>query len=184
MILISIIIFFLNQLSFKKDANVYVQMFGKRYSTNKINLDTSRTNKDKFERGNTDVFIVQALDVGDLKQLKIGHDNKGFGAGWHLKEVFVECNNKKFIFPCNKWLDKKEDDGKIERDLFCTDVKASLPLNNSDEIDYTINVVTSDISDAGTGKLILNYCDTSCLSLNENRLALLPLSIKFINVYI
>ena len=96
--------------------------------------------------------MVRAIDVGDLKQLKIGHDNKGFGPGWHLKEVSIECNHKNFIFPCNKWLDKREGDGKIERDLICADVLSNVPVSGSDEIDYTINVVTSDIPSAGTGK--------------------------------
>ena len=64
-----------------KDANVYVQLFGKRYSTEKIVLSSSKTHKNKFERGNTDTFLVRAVDVGDLKQIKIGHDNKGIGPG-------------------------------------------------------------------------------------------------------
>ncbi len=51
---------------------------------------------------------------------RIGHDNKGLGPGWHLKEIQIETphSKNKLIFPCNKWFDKKEGDGKIERDLF------------------------------------------------------------------
>ncbi len=30
----------------------------------------------------------------------------------------IETPEKKYLFPCNKWFDKKEDDAKIERDLF------------------------------------------------------------------
>jgi hypothetical protein len=44
-------------------------------------LPTSKTHENKFEKGNTDVFLVRAINVGDIKQLKIGHDNKGFGPG-------------------------------------------------------------------------------------------------------
>ena len=41
--------------------------------------------------------------------------------GWHLKEVVVESLEEKVLFPCNKWFDRKEGDGKIERDLFPND---------------------------------------------------------------
>ena len=48
----------------------------------------------------------------------IGHDGKGFGAGWCLKEVTVEIpsHGELMVFPCHRWLAEDEDDGKIERD--------------------------------------------------------------------
>ena len=51
---------------------------------------------------------------------RIGHDNKGGFAGWRLDNVEVESPSlgKRLRFPCDRWLDKKEDDGAIERDLF------------------------------------------------------------------
>lgn len=42
-----------------------------------INLKASKTHKNKFERGMTDEFIVEAVDIGPLKKLRIGHDNCG-----------------------------------------------------------------------------------------------------------
>lgn len=50
------------------------------------------------------------------KQNRIRHDNTGVGAPWHLKEVIIESieADKKWIFPCNRWLDKGNGDGKIE----------------------------------------------------------------------
>lgn len=42
-----------------------------------MNLKASKTNKNKFERGQDDVFTVEAVDIGPLKKIKIGHDNKG-----------------------------------------------------------------------------------------------------------
>ena len=139
---------------FLKDANVYVQLFGKHSSTEKIILESSKTHRNKFERGNTDTFLVRAANVGDLKQLKIGHDNKGIGPGWHLKEVLIECNNKRFLFPCNMWLDKHEDDGKIERDLIVIDSIADESKRHEHRfigmpVDYEVIVITSDITGAG-----------------------------------
>ena len=52
--------------------------------------------------------------------LRIGQDNSGFGgAGWMLDNVEVEAPSlsKRLHFPCGRWLDKKEDDGLIEREL-------------------------------------------------------------------
>lgn len=42
-----------------------------------INLKASKTHKNKFERGLIDEFIVEAVDIGPLKKLRIGHDNCG-----------------------------------------------------------------------------------------------------------
>lgn len=44
-----------------------------------INLKASKTHKNKFERGLIDEFIVEAVDIGPLKKLRIGHDNSGTG---------------------------------------------------------------------------------------------------------
>lgn len=101
------------------DANVYIQLFGERNDSGKIFLETSTTNKNKFERGQTDIFEIKEADVGELRKIRIGHDGKNPGAGWHLKEVIIDAPKlgKRWKFPCNQWLDKNEEDGKIERDL-------------------------------------------------------------------
>ena len=53
-------------------------------------------------------------------RFRIGHDNKGGFAGWMLDRVEIETPSieKRLYFPCGRWLDKKEDDGLIERELF------------------------------------------------------------------
>jgi hypothetical protein len=56
---------------------------------------------------------------GDISRIKIGHDGKGLGAGWHLDKVEIDApsQGKRWVFPCGRWLDKSEDDGAIERIL-------------------------------------------------------------------
>ena len=85
----------------------------------KIKLETSKNNKDKFERGKTDIFEIKEADIGELRKIKIGHDGSGVGSGWHLEKVMIDAPKlgKKWVFPCGRWLDKGEDDGKIEREL-------------------------------------------------------------------
>lgn len=40
-------------------------------------MKASKTHKNKFERGMIDEFTVEAVDIGPLKKLRIGHDNCG-----------------------------------------------------------------------------------------------------------
>ena len=72
------------------------------------------------------------------KKISIGHDNSGDKAGWHLQEVHIEFNGRKWSSVCNRWFARDEDDKKIEREL--TDIK----------VYYRIRVITSNIANAGT----------------------------------
>ncbi len=43
-----------------------------------------------FRRNGLDTFTVRSLlDVGGIKQLEIGHDNGGFGAGERLPSICI-----------------------------------------------------------------------------------------------
>ena len=37
-----------------------------------------------------DIFIVKAVDLGNLVKVKIRHDNKGIGAAWFLDRIEVD----------------------------------------------------------------------------------------------
>jgi hypothetical protein len=52
--------------------------------------------------------------------MRIGHDNKGTGAAWFLEDVTVDVPSRgeRAVFPCHRWFALKEDDGKIERELY------------------------------------------------------------------
>ncbi|KAJ6662996.1 hypothetical protein lerEdw1_010817, partial [Lerista edwardsae] len=131
------------------DANVFIVLYGTKDDTGTIFLMASKTNKNKFERGKTDVFMVECVDIGDLKKIKIGHDNKGKASGWFLEwvEVDAPCLGLCLAFPCGRWLDKSEDDGAIERVLFpaALQTRTYVPF-----VPYEITVHTSDLFGAGT----------------------------------
>jgi hypothetical protein len=57
------------------------------------------TGTDLFEKGKTDAFGIEAVDLGDLKKITIGHDNSGFGPGWFLEKVAFspEKFRRKFV---------------------------------------------------------------------------------------
>ena len=99
------------------DANVSITLYGANGDTGQRQLTKKLVNL--FERGQTDDFKIEALDLGQLTRLRIEHDNKGFGAGWMLDKVVVTnlTSQEKVTFPCGQWLDKKQGDGKICRDL-------------------------------------------------------------------
>jgi hypothetical protein len=52
-------------------------------------------------------------------KLQIGHDGKGRGDGWHCDKVVAKCLDEEnsavtYSFPCNRWLDKEEEDGQLQ----------------------------------------------------------------------
>ena len=79
--------------------------------------------------GNEDQFKIEAVHLGDLTKVIIGHDNSGTlhhqlthlgaNAGWFLDKVAVYDPSLPgdVEFPCGRWLDVNKDDGKIEREL-------------------------------------------------------------------
>lgn len=52
-----------------------------------------------------DTFIVEAVDLGKLTRIVIGHDGTGAGSGWKLDNVMVregEDAEDKVIFHCGQ----------------------------------------------------------------------------------
>ena len=43
--------------------------------------------KDNFEKGAEDKFMLDAPDLGQLIKINVGHNNKGASAGWFLSKV-------------------------------------------------------------------------------------------------
>ena len=62
------------------DANVHIVIVGESGDTGKVKLLTSAEHKDKFERGQVDSFVVDAVGLGEIKRIHIGHDDSGIGS--------------------------------------------------------------------------------------------------------
>ncbi|KGL83888.1 Lipoxygenase homology domain-containing protein 1, partial [Tinamus guttatus] len=131
------------------DANVFIILYGSKDDTGIISLKASKSNKNKFERGKVDEFTVESVDIGDLKKIKIGHDNKGSSTGWFLEWVEIDAPSlgRCLKFPSGRWLDKSEDDGAIERIIFPAELQTK---EYTPFVPYEITVYTSDIFGAGT----------------------------------
>lgn len=68
------------------DANVFIILHGETGDTGKRSLESAGNN---FERGRVDIFGIEAVDIGELTKVTIGHDGTGFGSGWFLDNVTV-----------------------------------------------------------------------------------------------
>ena len=64
------------------DANVYFQLVGEEGETEKVQLRQGGKAEKRFERGRTDKFIVETVDVGKVlgnAVLRFGHLGGGEG---------------------------------------------------------------------------------------------------------
>lgn len=134
------------------DANVHIILYGEDSDTGKLKLAKSSTHRDKFQKGQIDEFVLNAVDVGEIKKVWIGHDNvHGMSLvtdpSWHLEKVVVGMPQlgKEIAFPANRWLAKGKDDGELECVLLpgeATDIVTKEP--------WEVVVWTSNIKGAGT----------------------------------
>ncbi|KAJ3604053.1 hypothetical protein NHX12_028794 [Muraenolepis orangiensis] len=131
------------------DANVFAILFGENDDTGIINLKACKNYKNKFEQGMINEFTVEAVDLGDLDKIRMGHDNSGGSSGWFLDWVEIDApsQGQRLRFPCGRWLDYGEDDGAIVRDLYPAELQTEL---YTPFVPYEIKIFTSDVFCAGT----------------------------------
>ena len=58
--------------------------------------------KDNFEKGSEDKFTLDAPNLGKVRKITIGHNNKGSSAGWALDKVtskYIYIKHILFIQP-------------------------------------------------------------------------------------
>uniref|UniRef100_A0A2K6TP14 Lipoxygenase homology domain-containing protein 1 n=1 Tax=Saimiri boliviensis boliviensis TaxID=39432 RepID=A0A2K6TP14_SAIBB len=124
------------------DADVFINIFGEYGDTGERRLENE---KDNFEKGAEDRFILDAPDLGQLMKINVGHNNKGGSAGWFLSKIVIEDigNKRKYDFPLNRWLALDEDDGKIQRDILVGGAETTA-------ITYIVTIFTGDVRGAGT----------------------------------
>lgn len=53
-----------------------------------------------------DEFIIEAVSIGQVRRVRIGHDGRGGGCGWFLDKVVVreegQAESEAVEFPCNR----------------------------------------------------------------------------------
>ena len=106
------------------DARMHITVYGTEGDTSKVTLKKSQF-KDKFERGQIDIFEVDRSNIGAVRKVVIGHDGSGFfkSSSWYCEWVMVEVPalGTSYNFPCGRWFSKHEEDGALERELLFED---------------------------------------------------------------
>ncbi|XP_020608822.1 uncharacterized protein LOC110047416 [Orbicella faveolata] len=96
------------------DANVFITIYGSNGQSMEKKLK-GKFFENNFEKGKVDNFDLQLADVGEIKKIKIRHDNLGFMPAWDLAKVTIKApGGKIYIFPCG--CDLKT--GSLSRELF------------------------------------------------------------------
>ena len=54
------------------DANVFLKIYGDKGDSGELQLKNSETHRDKFERGQTDIFTFKMLSLGKFAALYLG----------------------------------------------------------------------------------------------------------------
>ncbi|XP_073440095.1 oxygen-regulated protein 1 [Dendrobates tinctorius] len=106
------------------ESKVYINVFGTRGDSGKRKLHKSKFHTGKFQKGQVDVFCIEAVSLGELQKIQMSCDGSKNGKGWFLDKVLIQYTEDesihKVLFPCSRWLDEKQEDGSTERELFAT----------------------------------------------------------------
>ncbi|XP_022780748.1 uncharacterized protein LOC111321985 isoform X2 [Stylophora pistillata] len=82
------------------DANVYLTVYGSNGET--LEKKLSNTFENNFEKGKVDDFQLNLMDIGEIKKIKIRHDNFGFMPAWNLKGVKITApQGQVYVFTCD-----------------------------------------------------------------------------------
>ncbi|XP_072267298.1 oxygen-regulated protein 1 [Pyxicephalus adspersus] len=126
-------------------TNVYLNIFGTNGDSGKRRLHKSKARSVQFQKGNVDVFCIQAVSLGKLQKIQISQDGIKDGKGWFLDKVIVQYpedgNNHQVLFPCNRWFDESRDDGKTERTLVSSEMENA--EEDTEEKTWTMHIKTA-----------------------------------------
>ena len=68
--------------------SIYINSFSVRQREVTVELIiTIFLQGDNFESGECDKFKIEMADIGKPYKIRVGHDNSGSFAGWHLDRV-------------------------------------------------------------------------------------------------
>lgn len=105
-----------NQSRSGTDGTVSITFFGGYEMTKRVVLSNRLRNN--FEQYQSDAFVMDLADVGDLQWCKIELEEWGLDPSWYVDYIKVDVDGKKYYFPVYQW---------IEKELFVPEGKASTP---------------------------------------------------------
>lgn len=132
-------------------SQAFIRLFGenKRQRTERIMLQLARRNR--FEPGSSETFQIDALDVGELKAIELGHDGVGNNESWFVKhiEIIEPIKGRSYFITCNSWLSTVKGDGLTVRRFNVDDATTKISSYRG-LIPYIMTIYTGDKPKAGT----------------------------------
>ncbi|CAL8070988.1 unnamed protein product [Calicophoron daubneyi] len=139
------------------DSNVFLTLYGDNGDSGERKLAYSKTNMNKFEKGQTDIFAWEIVDLGRLSKARIRHDNSGVGPSWFLSRIEVRgfhagknqpeqqsADVQPVIFHCERWLSIDREDHAIDRILYARDYQMTKATNiRSSSLQTTSDLCTT-----------------------------------------
>ncbi|CAB4020375.1 C-type mannose receptor 2 [Paramuricea clavata] len=102
-----------NALGAGTKANIYLTLFGDKGDSGFRMLSPGDK---KYQKGSVDTQVMSLPELGDLRKVRVLHDNSGNDPSWFLDKVVVEDEHgKTYEFSCNQWLSEGQGGGKTER---------------------------------------------------------------------
>ncbi|XP_032815004.2 uncharacterized protein LOC116945038 [Petromyzon marinus] len=79
-----------------------------------MDLTSSKTHNNPFERNQRDTFILKSRDIGDITRVTVSHGGAWYKPllAWNLDKIEVEDeeSHTTFVFPLNGWIDGESRD--------------------------------------------------------------------------
>ena len=72
--------------------------------------------------------------IAQLSRIRLGHNDAHMASGWYVEKVEVTSLEKIYEFNVEKWFDRDEGDGKIERDLRPNNVREKFDVKTLEKI--------------------------------------------------
>ena len=121
-----------------------------RLSTGRLKLNLARGSR-RFTPASAEVFQVEALDIGELKQVELGHDGVGRECNWFVKSIEVKepISGLTYSIACNSWLSAERGDGLTVR-TFSVDEATTQIISGESMVPYNLSIQTGDVAKAGT----------------------------------
>ncbi|KAJ0002278.1 hypothetical protein NQD34_002074 [Periophthalmus magnuspinnatus] len=104
----------------RKNAGTTANVMGKLIGSEGESETHNLTDPDKpvFERGSVDMFLLATpYPLGELKNLRLQHDNSGGRPSWYINRVIIQDLQTKnvFHFFCDCWLSADKGDGMTKK---------------------------------------------------------------------
>ncbi|XP_013408339.1 polycystic kidney disease protein 1-like 2 [Lingula anatina] len=99
-------------------ANITITLIGSNGESDPHLLSSPQRSKIFGQRGAVDFFIIKtAASLGEVKKIRLWHDNSGSDPAWFLSRVVIHDlkADQKFYFICHSWLAVDLGDGQVDQ---------------------------------------------------------------------